>query len=340
VRFVHDGWNLLAELNASSGNAPLRSYLWGQDLSGSMEGAGGIGGLLAVRDHAGGTYHFVGFDGNGNVTVLVNASDQSPSAQYEYSPFGELIRATGPLATTNPFRWSTKFWDEDSGLVYYGFRYYSPSFGRWINRDPIEEDDLLNLYLALRNNALTVFDALGMSTGTLVDHNSAMGIGSGMQGSGAGTSIGIRRALREVVDNFGEMQQFVAAAAEGDAEGMLEAGLEVAKNIFVKKLKFTKRGKGLEEHHSDPKVYGGLRDQEPTQLPGNVHSALHSALYAFMKTFGMNYKKGVPGRVIQERFGRDKVLTKLAQFYKGVASQHPDLARAAEDFFKQHPHLR
>jgi RHS repeat-associated protein len=93
--------------------------------------------------------------------VLVNASDQSPSAQYEYSPFGELIRATGPLATTNPFRWSTKFWDEDSGLVYYGFRYYSPSLGRWINRDPIDEGGGLSLYAFVNNNSLNAFDPLG-----------------------------------------------------------------------------------------------------------------------------------------------------------------------------------
>lgn len=91
------------------------------------------------------------------------AADQSLSAQYEYSPFGELIRATGPLATANPFRWSTKFWDDDSGLVYYGYRYYSPTLGRWINRDPIEEADLLNLFAAFQNCPLSYVDPDGRS---------------------------------------------------------------------------------------------------------------------------------------------------------------------------------
>jgi hypothetical protein len=43
TRFVYDGWNLLAELNTQ--NSPLRTYLWGQDLSGILDHAGGDGGL-------------------------------------------------------------------------------------------------------------------------------------------------------------------------------------------------------------------------------------------------------------------------------------------------------
>jgi len=51
-------------------------------------------------------------------------------------PFGEVIRATGPLAKTNPFRFSTKYQDDESDLLCYGDRYYKPSTGTWINRDP------------------------------------------------------------------------------------------------------------------------------------------------------------------------------------------------------------
>jgi len=41
-KFVYDGWNLVAELNGTNGL--VRSYLWGTDLSGTMDGAGGVGG--------------------------------------------------------------------------------------------------------------------------------------------------------------------------------------------------------------------------------------------------------------------------------------------------------
>jgi RHS repeat-associated protein len=175
-RFLYDGWNLVAQLNATN-NAVVRSYLWGTDLSGSLQGAGGVAGLLAVSDAANGT-HFASFDGNGNVMALVSATDGSISARYEYGPFGELIRATGPLAFLNPFRFSTKFQDDETGFLYYGYRYYDPSTGRWPNRDPINEpgfnllissrgafnwDEERNLYAFVRNNGVNNVDPLGQS---------------------------------------------------------------------------------------------------------------------------------------------------------------------------------
>jgi len=60
-------------------------------------------------------------------------------------PFGELIRATGPMAKGNPFRFSSKYQDDETDLLYYGLRYYSPSTGRWLNHDPIEEEGGINL---------------------------------------------------------------------------------------------------------------------------------------------------------------------------------------------------
>jgi len=138
--FLYDGWNLIAEVNAQTGEL-IRTYVWGQDLSGSFQGAGGIGGLLWINvetgSHAG--RYVVAYDGNGNVMGLVSASDGSVVAQYEYGPFAEPLRATGPLAAENLFRFSTKYTDPETGLVYYGYRYCNPPTGRWLSRDPIGE---------------------------------------------------------------------------------------------------------------------------------------------------------------------------------------------------------
>jgi RHS repeat-associated protein len=172
VRFVYGqpsgqagSWNLIAELDLiqNPGTPTLvRSYLWGADLSGTFDKAGGVGGLLAITTHASPlNTHFPCFDGNGNVMALVNAADKSVSARYEYGPFGEPIRVTGPLAQTNPFRFSTKLTDEETGLVYYGYRYYAPSLGRWINRDPIEDQGGLNLYVIVSDNPINHFDPMG-----------------------------------------------------------------------------------------------------------------------------------------------------------------------------------
>jgi RHS repeat-associated protein len=137
-RFLYDGWNLVAELNPAS--SLVRSYMWGSDLSGSSQGAGGVGGLLEVSYYGTGTTNcFPAFDGNGNVAALINAADGTVSANYEYGTFGEPIRMTGAMAKNNPFRFSTKYDDDESDLLYYGYRYYKPSTGTWPNRDPIHE---------------------------------------------------------------------------------------------------------------------------------------------------------------------------------------------------------
>ncbi|HPC61415.1 MAG TPA: RHS repeat-associated core domain-containing protein [Verrucomicrobiota bacterium] len=158
--FIYDGWNLLATLNPQL--SPVNSFMWGQDLSGTMDQAGGVGGLLMVVFHGTGTTNcFVAYDGNGNVTTLVNASTGGIEARYEYSPFGETIRETGLLARNNPFRWSSKFCDQENGLVYYGARYYLPTLGRWIGRDPAEEHGGLNLLGFVLNNPACAIDTLG-----------------------------------------------------------------------------------------------------------------------------------------------------------------------------------
>jgi len=163
--FFYDGWNLIAEVNAQTGEL-VRTYVWGLDLSGTFQGAGGIGGLLWVNVESGfhaGRY-FVAYDGNGNVMGLVSASDGSVAAQYEYGPFAEPLRATGPLAADNPFRFSTKYTDPETGLIYYGYRYYDPITGRWLNRDPLDNYSNTKLYLWVQNSGVNQIDLLGCLT--------------------------------------------------------------------------------------------------------------------------------------------------------------------------------
>ncbi|MGD9420646.1 MAG: RHS repeat-associated core domain-containing protein [Verrucomicrobiota bacterium JB025] len=165
--YLYDGWNLIAEY---SGTALEKSYTWGMDLSGSMQGAGGVGGLLAVTIPAGetnaGTYYPT-YDGNGNVSEYLD-SGGSVAAHYEYDPFGNDITPTtaqGLKQAEFSHRFSTKPLDEETGLYYYGHRYYDPVTGRWPSRDPIGERGGLNLYGFVGNSGVGRFDYLGMSSG-------------------------------------------------------------------------------------------------------------------------------------------------------------------------------
>jgi len=159
-RFLYDSWNLVAEVNPAS--SLIRNYMWGNDLSGSMQGAGGVGGLLQMSYHGlGATNCFSAFDGNGNIVALVGADDGSIVATYEYSPFGEMIRSSGRMASLDPIRFSTKYNDDESTFLYYGFRYYKPAAGAWLSRDPIEERGDINLYSLTANYPVNRFDRNG-----------------------------------------------------------------------------------------------------------------------------------------------------------------------------------
>lgn len=161
-RFVYDGWNVIAETDAT--HAIKRSFTWGLDVTGGTLTAGGVGALLQIHDYDLNKTLFPAYDGNGNIAALVNAADGVVEASYEYSPFGEVLRATGAYAAANPFRFSTKWQDDESGLLYYGYRYYSARDGRFINRDLIEEAGGVNLYGFCGNDGVNRWDYLGQKS--------------------------------------------------------------------------------------------------------------------------------------------------------------------------------
>ena len=167
LRFVWRGWLLVAELNAASNNALVKTYTWGPDISGSFGGAGGNGGVLIFRDHTrtDNESFFPAYDAHGNVTGLIDTSGNLVAA-YEYDPFGKLIRYAGTRSTSMSLLYGTKYLDMETGLIYYGYRYYDPRQGRFINRDPIGEEGGINLYGFVGNSPVNAIDYLGLSCGS------------------------------------------------------------------------------------------------------------------------------------------------------------------------------
>ena len=165
TKFIYDNWNVIQEIPTSQLHSLTSSYFWGNDLSGSLHGAGGIGGLIANSPFSkggGGGFYFYNYDANGNVINLIDSEGET-AAHYEYSPFGKTISKIGYYAETNKFRFSTKRFEEVGELYYYGFRYYKPKTGNWLTRDPIAENGGVNLYEFVYNNPNYYVDPFGLS---------------------------------------------------------------------------------------------------------------------------------------------------------------------------------
>jgi RHS repeat-associated protein len=160
--YLYDAWNCIAEY---SGTALAKTRLWGTDLSGTPQGAGGVGGLLCESQlsNAQIIHYYRTYDGNGNASEYLTATG-AIAAHFEYDPFGNTVVNTD---TSNQFayRFSTKPMAFTTGLYYYGYRYYDPMTGRWPSRDPIGKKGGVNLYGFIKNQGPNLFDYLGLIGG-------------------------------------------------------------------------------------------------------------------------------------------------------------------------------
>ena len=156
IRYVRDG--VLVSQERDTNNTVQRELAWGLHLG------GGIGGLLRLSQ--GSQNHSLLYDGRGNTTALLDGGG-ALAARYAYDSFGLPLATNGSLV--QPYQFSTKHYDPGSGLSYFGYRFYMPVCGRWLNRDPIVEQGGLNLYGYARNDPINAVDATGQSFTDIFD---------------------------------------------------------------------------------------------------------------------------------------------------------------------------
>ena len=202
VYYVYDGNLVIQERDINK--LPTTTYTRGKDLSGSLEGAGGIGGLLARTSQAYADaplagHSFYHADGNGNVTMLIN-SEEAVVATYLYDVFGNVLSKSGLLSDANLYQFSSKEKHLNSGLVYYLYRYYDPNLQRWLNRDPASERGGLNLFTFVANDPVQNFDLLGLACScgpdvTTAVNNTLQAIKNAFQGAAYSQQLAAAQSL-------------------------------------------------------------------------------------------------------------------------------------------------
>jgi RHS repeat-associated protein len=159
VAYIWDDYNIIVEYITTNGITEITYNVWGLDLSGTLQGAGGVGGLLVV--HKNDAVFFPAYDANGNITEYI-ASNGATAVHREYSAFGETTALSGSFADSFTHWFSTKPVCSVTGLNEYKYRKYSSVLGLWTSRDPIEERGGENLYVVVGNNVVNAIDPLGL----------------------------------------------------------------------------------------------------------------------------------------------------------------------------------
>ena len=152
-KYIYDGKTLVAEQR----NGKWIYYIYGVD---------GVAGF----NYNGITYLYRK-NVQGDVTHIYKQEEDKPLilvAQYVYDAWGniDILQNTDGIATLNPFRYRSYYFDEETGLYYLQSRYYDPELGRFISADSIEYLDPetiggLNLYAYCENNPVMGVDPEG-----------------------------------------------------------------------------------------------------------------------------------------------------------------------------------
>lgn len=150
-KYVYDDFKLIAVYDGLDNDALLMTFVWQPD---------SIGLDVPLCMSYNGDFYYYLTDGNKNVTAIIDENGIL-QASYTYGPFGQILTQAGPLAEINPFRFSSEFHDDETKMVYYNYRYYDTSIGRWTKRDMIGENGGTNLYEMVYNNIINRFDNLG-----------------------------------------------------------------------------------------------------------------------------------------------------------------------------------
>ena len=157
-RFVYNGYLQIANFEHQTSNLKLQTFIW--DPTEKIATRPLVWNFSTLQPFNFSTSYYT-HDGNKNVSEVV-AENGNIAAHYEYAPFGAVSTQCGAAAESNPWRFSSEYAEDETSTIYYNYRHYEPVIGKWLSRDPIEEDGgIINIYSYLDNTFGLYSDWIG-----------------------------------------------------------------------------------------------------------------------------------------------------------------------------------
>ena len=189
----------------------------------------------------------------------------------EYVPFGEVFIEERNSIWNTPYLFNAKEFDEETGLYYYGARYYDPRLSLWISTDPLQEKyPHINSYCYTANNPILFVDPDGKAIikGAVAAFKYAKRVWNVYKKTGKLTPSNLKKAgLDEFLDIAGDIQ----TVFDGDASHLdklsaiadLVIGTDFNKKGQKQVLKLVDNAKSkIKPNDGDAKPHGGLKHNE------------------------------------------------------------------------------
>ena len=274
----------------------------------------------------------------------------------EYVPFGEVFIEERNNVWNTPYLFNAKEFDEETGMYYYGARYYEPRLSLWMSTDPLEEDYYnVSTYCYVFNNPLRFIDPTGLSgdepDGWSITGNFAKGVGQSLWGTVEGawnvvrhpintaknvgyavshpqkTYDAVKTSLQQTYNEFssgnGDVKANMIGKAVGEVAQVFVGGTAVkAVTKGTKVVSTTKRlsstGKVVEATTTTEKVGGRLGSAATRRQIQEISSELESRGYTIV---------GGGGRMPEEYLAPLSGKGTKGSSFLDITADHPDYGR-------------
>ena len=135
-------------------------------MAGNVAGAKAVSGNFKENDEYEKMQFYYHPDHLGSSSYITNL-DGEVAQHIEYVPFGEVFIEERNNTWNTPYLFNAKEFDEETGMYYYGARYYEPRLSLWMSTDPMQEKySNISTYCYVSNNPIKYIDIVGLEIGS------------------------------------------------------------------------------------------------------------------------------------------------------------------------------